>query len=115
MQQHVGQVVAAWIHAVDLAIQHVREGRQRKPLAERSVGQRPPQPGKRQSRGYVRVFVNVNLVVEAGELVMHRLAEDQADRQQQKNRNGPDPKAGACRSAGACLRGSWPAASDKIC
>ena len=91
VQQHVGQKVSGRIQAVELAVQHVGDTRQRAPLAQRAIGQRPPKSGKRQSGSNVRILGNVGVVVEGDELVAHRLAKDEAHGQQEKTADGPNP------------------------
>ena len=84
-------MVSGRIQAVELAVQHVGDDRQGTPLAEGPSVSAHQSPGQRQSGRNVWILVHVMLVVEPDELVAHRLAKDEADGQQEKTADGPNP------------------------
>ena len=73
--------------AVKLAIQHVREPRQRTPIAAGTPGESPADPLHAQPLGHFRVLPHVYIVVVVDEPVPNRLPKNQSDRQQKQTTN----------------------------
>ena len=88
VQEHVGQMMAAGLQAIKLAVQHVREPGQRMPVAGVVRGERPGDSLAGQAPADVPVLVDVIVVVEVDEVVAGRLAEDGDHRQQQQAADG---------------------------
>ena len=77
-------MVRAWIHSKELAIDHVRNCRERMPVLGMNVGERPCDAAPRQSCAHVRIVEHVKRVVVINELVMERLAEHRPRQRDQK-------------------------------
>ena len=90
VQQQIGQMVPPGVQPEHLAIEHVRNHRQRIPLAHRAAGQRPLQSVGRQAVIDVRVVSDIQAVVVFEEGVPQRLAVDRRDDEQQKRADGPN-------------------------
>ena len=89
VKQHIRQMVSPAAQAEQLAIQHVRERRQRIPLAKRPTRKGPADPCGGQARGDRRIVRDKAGVVVPQQAVVKRLSIDQPDRQQQKSTDGP--------------------------
>ena len=85
MQQNVREMMAARLEIENLAIDHVRDERERMPVARLNIDERPGETVKRYPLRHQRVSVNVGLVVVVHEIVAERLAEDDPD-----ERDDPD-------------------------
>ncbi len=64
VKQQVGQVMTRRTQSVKLAIQHVREPRQRVPIRAMNVSEGPLQPRPSQSRRNLRIAGDVIVVIE---------------------------------------------------
>ena len=81
--------VAGRIHAVELAVQHVGEGPQRIPLTGRPIGQRPPEPGERQSGRHMRIFEHELAIVKSDEFVARPFGQRRGQRPAGETRRRP--------------------------
>ena len=70
-------MVAPRIQTVKLAIEHAQNRRQRMPVRSVHMSERPQYSLRRETRGDVRVLVDVVVIIIADEFVMNRLAECQ--------------------------------------
>ena len=75
----------AWIHAEQLAIEHVQNRRERVPVLGMNVGECPPDAPPRQSGANVRVVEHVKRIVIIDKLVAKSLAEHRPRDRNQKN------------------------------
>ncbi len=90
VQDHVGQMMAARFQIIKLAIQHVRQPRERMPVGSVKRRNRPGNASARQARLDMRILIDVVIVVEVNEFVVGGLAKDGGDRKQQKAADGQD-------------------------
>ena len=88
MQRDIGQMVAAGAQSVELAVEHVGEPRERMPIRGVAAGEGPRNPVGRHAALYMRVLINVFIVVVVDEREIGRPSEDDRNRQQEKNANG---------------------------
>ena len=79
MQDDRACVMSAGSETVEAAIEHVRKGRERIPMADLCVGESPRDAAQRQPGGNGRILIDVKAVVVVNEVVMPRLAEDDPD------------------------------------
>ena len=77
MDRHANQMMRPCVQSEQLAIQHVRNGRDGVPVAGYYMGKAPSDPTQRQPCGDVFIRIDVLWVVEADELVSQGLAENQ--------------------------------------
>jgi len=75
----------AWIHAEQLAIEHVRNRRERVPVLRMNVRERPRNAPPRQARAHVRVVEHIKRIVIIDELMANSLAERRPCDRDQKN------------------------------
>ena len=88
VQQHIGEVVPPRCQTVDLAVEHVRDPRQRMPVAVVTATEDPGDSVPGESLTDVRVGIHVHVVINVDELVSERPAEDQSHRQHEKTADG---------------------------
>lgn len=88
MEQNIRQVMATRFEIENLAIDHVRDERERMPVACLDIDERPGQTVKRYPLLHQCVSVNVRLVVVVHEIVAERLAEDDPDERDDAGANG---------------------------
>lgn len=87
MEENIYQMMRAWIQAEQLAIEHVRDRRQRMPVLGMHMGERPPNPAPAQPRADVRVIKHVKRIVVIDELMLKRLPKNRPRQRDQKNAN----------------------------
>jgi len=87
MQQNVCGMMPARSQPMPLAIHHVGQTGNRMPVGGMDVGERPENPGERQTTGNIRIVVDVGVVVVIDEVVMNRLPEDDRRDRRQKDAN----------------------------
>ena len=80
MQRDVDRVMRAGIETEELAIKHVRDGRERVPVLRMHMRKRPLHALRRHAAANVRILQNVKRIVVINEAVMARLAEDEPDK-----------------------------------
>src|SRR5690348_1462483 len=80
------------LHAEKLAIEHVRDRRQRMPVLGMDVGECPLDSTPSQSGANVRIVVNVERIVVVDELMMKRLSKHGPNDRDEKNSNGQSDK-----------------------
>ncbi len=88
VQQHIGQMVAGRIQAIQLAVEHVGEHRQRTPIAHRPTAERPGNARPRQPARDVRIVEDVNRIVPVQESLAECLAEHEQDGQDEESGDG---------------------------
>jgi len=79
VQQNAGQMMAAGMQSVQLAVQHVRQPRQRMPVERIILRERPDHSFERQAANDFRIFINVLLVIIVNKSVPQRLAKNHPD------------------------------------
>ena len=79
MKQDVREMVSGGIQPEELAIQHVRQRRQRMPVTGITLGERGAKAIGGEASGDDRIFVDVVLIVVGHELVAEGLAKNQPD------------------------------------
>jgi hypothetical protein len=89
VQKNIGEMMPASVQPVQLAIQHVRNGRDGVPVTAYCVCEAPSDPSQRQPCGDVSIRIDVLWVVEADELMSQGLAENQP-RDRGKNSTYPN-------------------------
>ena len=62
-------MVRAWIHSEQLAIEHVRNRRERMPVLRMNMGKRPLDASPGQASAHVRIVEHVKRIVVINELV----------------------------------------------
>jgi hypothetical protein len=77
VQKNIGEMMPASVEPVQLAIQHVRNGREGVPVTPYCVDKAPSDPSQRQPGGDVSIRIDVLWVVEADKLMSQGLAENQ--------------------------------------
>ena len=96
VQQNIRQMMAAGIEdAVELAVQHMRQHRQRMPVRRDAVRENPAEATPAQSMNNPGIFIDVFVVIVVDKLKMQRLPEDNPHRRRQKH---ADPKNGPTRA-----------------
>ena len=89
MKQDIGQMMAARMQTVELAVQHARDGRHGQPLATSiDMGEYPDNPMQVDPLGNRGVVVNINVVVVVDEIVAQGLPENGPYGQRQNKANG---------------------------
>ena len=88
VKRHVGQMMAARPQAINLAVRHVRQPRQRMPVTDASIGQRPSGSVQGQTLCHHRVLIHIQTVIVINELETRRLPEHGQHRQNENNANG---------------------------
>src|SRR5437868_14948191 len=78
-------MMRAWIHAEQLAIEHVRNRRERVPVLGMNMGERPPDAPPGQSGANVRIVEHVKRIVIIDKLMAKSLAEHHPRDRDQKN------------------------------
>src|ERR1700736_2832723 len=78
-------MVRAWIHSKQLAIEHVRNRRERMPVLGMNMSEGPLDPSPRQARAHVRVVEHVKRIVVINELVTACLSKYRPRKRDQKN------------------------------
>src|SRR5215831_11848654 len=69
MQQHIGKVMSPWLKAIQLAIQHVGNCRERMPVSRMDVSEGPLNACKGKTTRDLRIYVNIFLVIVIDESV----------------------------------------------
>src|SRR4029453_7941268 len=77
VQKHVGEMMPGRIESVQLAIQHVRNRRQRVPVTGYRMRKGPGDPRWRNAGGDIGIHVNVLWVVIRNKLMSQSLTENQ--------------------------------------
>src|SRR5438477_7934013 len=78
-------MMRAWIHAEQLAIEHVRNRRERVPVLGMNMGERPPDAPPGRSGAHVRIVEHVKRIVIIDKLMAKSLAEHRPRDRNQKN------------------------------
>ena len=77
VQQHISEVMAAGLEPEQLAVEHVRNRRERMPVPRMRMGKRAEYAGHRKSSVDDRVLININMIVEIDEIVPQSLTENE--------------------------------------
>src|SRR5207253_7853909 len=77
VQKNVGEMMSGRLESVELAIEHVRNDRERVPDTGDSVFKSPEDPFQRKACDDLCILINVLWIVEADELMSQGLAENQ--------------------------------------
>src|SRR3981081_1962149 len=80
-------MVRAWIHAEQLAIQHVRNRRKRMPVLGMNMSEGPLDSAPRQARAHMCVVDHVKRIIIINELITACLSKDRPRQRDQKNAN----------------------------
>ena len=90
VEQNVREMMADGSKSKQLAIDHVRNRRERMPVPRVAVRERPSDSAQCQPARHDRISVNVSLIVEINEFVTKRLPENQPRDCDQKQANPND-------------------------
>lgn len=77
VQQGISEVMAAGLDSKQLAVEHVRNRRERMPIPRMRMGKRAECAGQRKSSVDDRVLININMIVEINEIVPQSLTENE--------------------------------------
>ena len=88
MHQKVRRVMASRMELEELAIQHVRDRRQRVPIVRMKVRQRPDYAAEGETGSNERISDDIGRVVQCDELVPHGLSEHHDDTQNEQAADG---------------------------
>ena len=97
MQEDIGEVMAAGVKTEELAIQHVRQRRERMPVTRMSVRECPHDSMRSDTTGYDRISVNVSAIVVIDEVVAERLREDEPRNSAKQNAQARNERRGSAR------------------
>ena len=89
MQQDVRQMMSPRLEAVELAIEHVRDGGERMPVGSMNMSERPLDRAKREPIRDLGILVNVLPVIIADELMVNDLPEGHPDDCRKENADDP--------------------------
>ena len=85
VKENIHKMMGAWIQAEQLAIEHVRDGRERMPVLRMNMGERPPDAAPGQACAHMHVVEHVKRIVVVNELMPKCLAENRPGERNQKN------------------------------
>ena len=74
VQQDIGEMMASCFNAVQLAVQHVRDGGQRMPVHGMNMGERPGSTADTEPAGYFCIFIDITRIIIVNEVVPEGLA-----------------------------------------
>src|SRR5690349_20273573 len=83
-------MVSGGMQAVQLMIEHQGNPDERMPVVRIRMGESPAHTFPRQTRGDMRILVDIIIVVELNEIKMPRLPEDDPDGGHEQEDNGGD-------------------------
>src|SRR5689334_3425698 len=73
MNQCVNQQMATCVHAEELAVDHMRDPRERMPVPRVKSGERPGESRERDTAIHHRVLFDIRIVIESDKLMPHDL------------------------------------------
>jgi len=76
VEKDVHPMVRAWIHSKQLAIEHVRNRRERMPVSRMSMGKCADYAIHRKSSGDGGVFIHIHMIVDIDEIVSESLSKN---------------------------------------
>jgi len=76
MKEHIRKVMPTGAEPEQLAIEHMRNTRQRMPVSRMKMGKRSNHAIEREALDDARIFININVVIEIDEIVPERLPKD---------------------------------------
>ncbi len=79
MKEHIRKVMPTGAEPEQLAIQHMRNTRQRMPVSRMKMGKCSNHAIDREALDDARIFININVVIEIDEIVPERLPKNQPD------------------------------------
>src|ERR1700686_1172351 len=85
MQKNIRKMMSARFQPVELAIQHMRDGRQRMPVLGMNMCEGPRDTRDSETACYFRILIDVVLIIVVNELVPERLAKNQPHDKGKKN------------------------------
>src|SRR4029077_12209418 len=77
MQEHISDVMAAGLQPEQLAVEHVRNRRERMSVPRMRMGKRAEYAVHRESSGDDRVLINIRMIVEIDEIVPQSLTKNE--------------------------------------
>ena len=77
MEKHVCEVMSTGVEPEQLAIEHMRNTRQRMPVSRVKMGKYSNHVIERDALDDARILININMVIEIDEIVPERLPKDQ--------------------------------------
>ena len=87
MQEHISEVMTAGLESEQLAVEHVRNRRQRMPVSCVSMGKCADEAIGREALCDPRVFVHVHVIIEVDEIVPKSLTENNARKHRETDAN----------------------------
>lgn len=79
MKEHIRKVMPTGVEPEQLAIEHMRNTRQRMPVSRMKMGKCSNHAIEREALDDARIFININVVIEIDEIVPERSPKDQPD------------------------------------
>ena len=76
VQQDIGEVMSASLQPVQLAVEHVRNRRERMPVSRMSMGKCADYAIHRKSSGDGGVFIHIHMIVDIDEIVSESLSKN---------------------------------------
>ena len=88
MKKHIRKVMSTGVQSEQLAIEHMRNTRQRVPVSRMKMGKNSNHAVEREALDDARIFININVVIEIDEIVPECSPKDQPDDCNQTERDG---------------------------
>ena len=79
MKAHIRKVMSTGVQPEQLAIEHMRNTRQRMPVSRMKMGKYSNHAIEREALDNARIPININVIIEIDEIVTERLTKDQPD------------------------------------
>ena len=79
MKEHIRKVMSTSVQPEKLAIEHMRNTRQRVPVSRMKMGKYSNYAIEGEALDDARILININVVIEIDEIVPERLSKDQPD------------------------------------
>jgi hypothetical protein len=85
MKKNTCEMMSTGVPAEDLAVQHVRQGRDRVPVMRMTMGERPLDSMQCDTARYEWISIDVNVIIIVDEIVSECLTKHEPDYRSQKN------------------------------
>ncbi len=96
VQENIRKMMASRLQPVQLAIQHVRDRRQRMPVHGMNVRECPGNAGGVKTACYLGIFIDVTRIVIVNEVMPKSLTKNNARKQRKTDANAGRQPAAAC-------------------
>ena len=77
MEEHIREVMSTGVEPEQLAIEHMRDTRQRMPVSRMKMGKYSNHAIEREALDDARILININVVIEIDEIAPKCLPKDQ--------------------------------------